>query len=474
MTGGGIIIFDIGKTHAKLSLWDSQYNLIAKEIRANEICESVHGYQMLDIYGIEAWLIDTLTELAKLAPVESIVTVAHGAAAVLIENGRIWTDPLDYEQDLGPAIDQSYNNIRPDFEQTGSPRLPLGLNLGCQLFFLENLVGPFPDNLTILLWPQFWSFKLSGVAASEVTSLGCHSDLWNPHSSTFSRLALERGWDTLFPPMRLASNPLGTITEDISSQTGLPSSCQVLCGIHDSNAALLSARTYKDISDGDLTTLSTGTWFVAMRCLRSDQSVDSIELQASRDCLINVDSSNRPVPSARFMGGREYELAEGIKTEPALLSMEDPELAERLGRILAKGQMLLPGLVQGTGPFPDRLSSWLNKSDDELDNAVAVQFYLALMSCTILDMIGSRDHLLLEGRFALIPAFARVIATLRSTQRVYISRESPDMNYGALKMACPDFSPRSDLEVVEPLALDVSNYANDWHAASNPHAEVHR
>ncbi len=31
-----------------------------------------------------------------------------------------------------------------------------------------------------LLYPQFWAWRLSGVMASEVTSLGCHSDLWLP------------------------------------------------------------------------------------------------------------------------------------------------------------------------------------------------------------------------------------------------------------------------------------------------------
>ncbi len=83
---------------------------------------------------------------------------------------------------------------------TGSPALPLGLNLGIQLNHLEQADRPWPDTLYIVSWPQYWAWRLSGVMASEVTSLGCHSDLWRPLENRYGELAVRRGWAKRFPP----------------------------------------------------------------------------------------------------------------------------------------------------------------------------------------------------------------------------------------------------------------------------------
>ncbi len=48
--------------------------------------------------------------------------------------------------------------------------------------------GDFARVSTILTYPQYWAFRLTGVAANEVTSLGCHTDLWNPTAGAYSSL----------------------------------------------------------------------------------------------------------------------------------------------------------------------------------------------------------------------------------------------------------------------------------------------
>ena len=149
---------------------------------------------------------------------------------------------MDYEQDVDPTERAQYIAGRDDFDSTGSPLLPHALNLGMQLHWLESLTGPWPADLRILLWPQYWSWRLSGVMASETTSLGCHSDLWNPLRHRHSELAQRRGWASRFPPLLGAGDSLGTLTSEWIVRTGLPQDCRVLCGLHDSNAALLAAR----------------------------------------------------------------------------------------------------------------------------------------------------------------------------------------------------------------------------------------
>ena len=62
------------------------------------------------------------------------------------------------------------------------------------------------------MYPQYWAWRLSGALASEVTSLGTHTDLWRPHERAYSSLARKQGWARLMPGMRTATDRLGLIT----------------------------------------------------------------------------------------------------------------------------------------------------------------------------------------------------------------------------------------------------------------------
>src|SRR5262249_36264183 len=150
---------------------------------------------------------------------------------------------------------------------TGSPCLPAGLNLGAQLYWLDGLDPDRTRAGRIVTWPQFWSWRLSGVASTEISSLGTHTDLWCPASACASPLAKRQGWAERLAPLRHASAVQGPVTPEWRDRCGLPASCAVLCGVHDSNAALLAARLYDEMQD--VTVLSTGTWFVAMRSSRA-------------------------------------------------------------------------------------------------------------------------------------------------------------------------------------------------------------
>jgi hypothetical protein len=115
----------------------------------------------------------------------------------------------------------------------------------------------------ILLYPQYWAWRLSNVMTSEITSLGCHSDLWRPREADFSALAKSLGWHKLLPPRRAAGDVLGTITTTVARITGLDPTCRVLCGIHDSNASYLCYRASRP-ADERFAVVSSGTWTVIM------------------------------------------------------------------------------------------------------------------------------------------------------------------------------------------------------------------
>ncbi len=244
----GTIVLDVGKTLAKLSLWTEGEKPIERRTRQN-VRVITEGYRALDVAGIEEWMAGVLSEFAQLAAVERIIPIAHGSAAAIVRDGALVCAPIDYEDPVPAAERRRYDLERDGFAMTGSPPLPGGLNLGVQLHRLEQLhPGLFKSGTTILPWPQYWAWVLSGVAASEVTSLGCHSDLWRPIEGAPSALSRVRGWADRFAPFRRADEVLGTLSPAWAARTGLSTSARIHCGLHDSNAALLAARANPEIA----------------------------------------------------------------------------------------------------------------------------------------------------------------------------------------------------------------------------------
>lgn len=461
MKGRATIVLDVGKTLAKLSLWSSEGALIERRVRANARIDT-GAYAALDAAGIEAWVAEVLRDFAKLADVGAIVPVGHGAAAAIVRGGRLACPPLDYEDAMPAGLRDTYKAERDAFTDTGSPLLPDGLNLGAQLFRLEALDPELAQGTQILPWAQYWSWLLSGVAASEMTSLGCHTDLWNPLTGTPSKLAERRGWAQRLAPVRGAGDILGTLTPAWAQRTGLPADTEIHCGLHDSNAALLAARGFAEIADTESTVLSTGTWFVAMRSPKDAASMDISRLDEDRDCLINVDAYGKPIPSARFMGGREIETLIGLDTRQIDIAPDQPALLAALPDVLATGAMVLPSFASGFGPFPHGRGRWIAKPDDPAARRAAVSLYAALVADASLGLIGTQERLLIEGRFAEGQVFVRALAALRPDLRLYTGKAHNDVSYGALRLLDAALPPAEPLELVTPLDVDLSPYRDRW------------
>lgn len=456
-----VVVLDVGKTMTKLTLWSIGGELLAREVRSNEHVSGA-GYAALDVDGIESWLLETLAAFARIAEIGAIIPVGHGAAAVIVRDGKVAIPPLDYENPIPLSERRDYNLQRDPFAETGSPALPDGLNLGAQLHHLEVGDPGALKGCTILLWPQYWAWFLSGVAASEVSSLGCHTDLWLPVARTPSKLAVNRGWSTMLPPLRSAADVLGTIRPKLAERTGLSPHVQVHCGLHDSNAALVAARAFPEIANHEATVLSTGTWFVAMRTPPPGADVDMAALSEDRDCLINVDAFGRIVASARFMGGREIEALTGIDTRRIDIKPDQPDLIDAVPDAVARGAMVLPNFAAGVGPFPSAHGRWLGMPAEQAVRRAVVSLYGALVANVALDLIGTRERILVEGRFAEAEVFVRGLASLRPDTKIYVANAHNDVSLGALRLLNPSLRPRSSLRLVQPLDTDLAEYQTRW------------
>ena len=383
-----IAVIDIGKTNAKVALVDSiSLQEVAVTKRSNTVLPGP-PYPHYDVEGLWTFILDGLRRLQAEFGVDAISITTHGASAVLLDSdGNLAAPVLDYEFEGPDGLAAEYDAARPPFAETGSPRLPLGLNLGAQLFWqFHAFPGLRNKTQTILTYPQYWAFRLSGVAVNEVTSLGCHTDLWVPRERCLSSLVEREGWSALMAPVAHAADRLGPILPEIAAATGLAEDTPVICGIHDSNASLYAHLVARE---APFAVVSTGTWVISMAV-----GGDKVSLDPLRDTLVNVNALGDPVPSARFMGGREFERL--IGDGPRTFSPSD------IDSVLARGAMLLPAVENQSGPFQGRRAHW---TVDEArltpgERYVVVAYYLALMTATGLAMVGARGPVLVEGPFA--------------------------------------------------------------------------
>jgi sugar (pentulose or hexulose) kinase len=257
------------------------------------------------------------------------------------------------------------------------------------------------------------------------------------------------GWNRLLPKRRGAQARLGRPHPAL----GLPD-CDVLCGIHDSNAAYLG---YLAGASGPFAVVSTGTWVV---CFNSQGRL--AQLDPGRDTLANVDASGTPVACSRFMGGREYAAILGLAGSTA---MAVPNL-DALARVLSRRAMALPSFAETSGPFPGHAGDIVGDIDSAEEAACVATLYLALMTRAALELTGAAPRIFVDGAFVANSLYAPLLATLMPDRDVLVSRRSDGTAIGAAILAhWTDAAPPRvalDAEPVAALAVDLDLYARTW------------
>ncbi|OBZ96542.1 carbohydrate kinase [Pararhizobium polonicum] len=449
-----IAVIDIGKTNAKVALVDlDRFEETAVRKTANGV--TTEGlYPHFDVERLWGFIAGSLAALNAETPVDAISVTTHGATAVLLDrNGDLALPLLDYEFAGPDTLAAEYDTVRPPFAETGAARLPGGLNIGAQIYWQEQTFPKqFADVATILTYAQYWSYRLSGVFSTELTSLGCHTDLWNPDKADFSTMVDERGWRPLFAPVRRASDLLGGLTPQAARDCGLPEGLPVFCGIHDSNSSLLPHVLTRS---APFSVVSTGTWVVIM-AMGAKKAV----LDEARDTLINVNALGDPVPSARFMGGRAFSTL--MKDQAVAVS---PEIE---AEVAAAQWMLLPSVPEGSGPFPHAKARWTcdEASLSGPERLAVVSFHLAMMTATCLDLIGAQGEIVVEGPFAANATYLRMLGAATGRPVLTGSQSATGTSLGA---ACLADGSRAQIHTVDfsgETPASYKAYAESWRAVA--------
>jgi sugar (pentulose or hexulose) kinase len=454
-----VAVLDVGKTNVKVVLHDT---FTARDFWVRTVPNLVlrdGPYPHFDIARIEAFFIDSLADAFRQHPdIGALSITAHGATGALIGADRLAMPVLDYEYEGPTSVAEAYDRIRPDFSETYSPRLPNGLNLGAQVFWqAQAFPALFEATRAFVTYAQYWSWWLTGVAATEPTSLGSHTDFWNPRQGTLSSLVGRAGWADRMAPLRSAFDVLGPVRPEIARRIGLVRPLPVSCGIHDSNASLLPHLLDEK---PPLSVVSSGTWAIVFA---PGGSLDGLD--RTRDTLANVDAFGNPTPSARFMGGREFDLLTGRHVEtPDAATMAD---------VVERQIMALPTFSPGNGPFPAGAGRWSHPVEDlsVAQRTAGASLYVALMTVTCLDLLEARGPTIVEGPFASNDLYRDTIAALTG-RPVIGSKDSTGTSAGAVRLVSGHGPGQQRDVATDPLAgppapgAGLKAYADVWRKAA--------
>ena len=435
-----IAVFDIGKSNKKFLVFSEDLKPIYSDFtRIEEV--KINNLLCDDAESIVSWMKTKFMDAVKKWRIEALAVTTYGATIANLKNGVLRFPVISYNQEIDKQIrDKFYSEFGSPLELymlTGTPPYGQLLNAGIQVYWIrEKFPNIFNDIDEILFLPQYLTYGLTGLKASEITSIGCHTYLYDITREGWSKIAENLEVDARSPRMADVWNPIGEFTVNGSSLVVTP-------GIHDSNACLLSyiAR------DEEFLLASTGTWCVFMypRTKFKPQREDLY-----RDVLYYVDAYGRPVRSSKFKGGFEYEyytaiIRDRFSVDPGNISFDVDLLNDILKR---KEDFIIPGLVKGSGQFQDSKAKIIGKAfiRSAKEAYHLLNLYLAIESYVAINLIteGRNVNIVVQGGFAKNSIYLSTLSALFNDREVFKATFPEATGLGAALCA------KSALEGIRP------------------------
>ncbi|MDR0453067.1 MAG: carbohydrate kinase [Treponema sp.] len=349
-----IAVIDIGMTNKKVAVYDGSLSQVDARYRSFP-AKITDGLETHDLEAMEEWFLDELASVSKKYAVKAIAVTTHGASFVCAgRDGKPSVPCIFYTHEPGDDFHRRFYGRFGEPEElqkrTGTPYLKAMINTGKGVMFaMEKYPEAFKNTEYLLMFPQYWGFRLTGKSGAECTYMGCHGYLWDQVEGRLSSVAEEMGVAGLMPPkLNRSWDVLGTVTGEVARRTGLGRDVIVTMGIHDSNSSLLPHFAKKGETGFLLN--STGTWCVGMNPVKKFGFAPD---ELGKVVFFNISAFGSPVKTTIFQGGYEFEV--WSKVLMALHKRDDlPPYREDLYRRLLREKrvFLLPELVQGSGQFP--------------------------------------------------------------------------------------------------------------------------
>lgn len=463
--GASICVLDIGKTNVKLNAMTVAGDVLETLAIANPT-RAGPPWRHHDLEGLSDWVFDELSNLSRRHKIGTFVATAHGSGGVLVGDDPDQGDGavlpmIDYEQPLPLEVLDAYAPLAGSFHDRGSAVMHGATHQARQLLWME-MAEPerFSAGRAFLCLPQYFAWKMTGIAVSEPTCLGAQSHLWNIPDDRPTPIVVARNWQRLLPPFRPAWSTLGKVRPALASRFALPPSLDVLTGIHDSSA---NFYRYQAAGLSDAAILSTGTWIVGMS---AKTPLDGLNEAAGM--TINSDVFAQPVAGALAMGGREFVRVGGVSAGPATH-------AQTAIGLMARGTMALPSFGEGDGFFPGSAGQGCivgpEPQNDHERRALGL-IYMALLSVECLEALQAYGTAVLDGSYLKDPLFARLVQAFRGEAETLFNLDAYGVATGAALLASHDKSLASQglhLSRPEPLEAPhdlITTYHQDWRRAA--------
>ncbi|MBT1700421.1 carbohydrate kinase [Fulvivirgaceae bacterium PWU4] len=296
MTTSVIAVFDAGKTNKKLFLFDEAYNIVFERSAQFEEIRDEDGDPCEDLESLTTFVKQSLDEVVagRSFDVKAVNFATYGASFVNIsKDGKPVTPLYNYLKPYPEALKKKfYDAYGGDTEfafTTASPVLG-SLNSGMQLYRLKHeKPAVFQKIQHALHLPQYLSFLLTGKVCTDITSIGCHTNLWDFKSHQYHRWVQQEGIEAKLPPLVPSDS---TVTTNVGNKN-----CPVGVGLHDSSAALIP---YLVNFHEPFVLISTGTWCISLNPF--NPSPLTAEELAS-DCLCYLQYKGTPVKASRLFAG---------------------------------------------------------------------------------------------------------------------------------------------------------------------------
>ena len=406
------IVLDIGKTNVKLTFVDSFNNKTIKFFKTKQKNIYRYGIKILNSNSIFEWALKKITYIGRKHNLDKFVCTAHGTSIALISyDDKELLACTDYEYKFDKLFN-NYKKIAPKFSESFSPFLENGLNIGQQIYYLyKRKQKLIKKTKYILNYPQYIVWKLTSSFSSEISYVGCHTHLWdfkrNKLSSFVKKIKLEKK----FPQIRKAWDTIGR------KQIG-ESNLKIINGIHDSNASYLY---FKNSDIKNFTLVSTGTWYIIF-----NQKTPLKNLNPSLDMLANIDVFGKPVPTMRFMGGREYDHLMGV--------FKISNKTRAIKNFSFHDYLIYPSYASGGGFSINKINISFYERLNKGQIYYLVCLYISFVINFCLNQMKSSNTIILDGPITKNITIMKILSSLRKKQIVLKNKREIGTTLGATNL----------------------------------------
>ena len=298
------------------------------------------------------------------------------------------------------------------------------LNSGLQLYRLKYEQPEIYKQIKYSLHlPQYLSFIISSATSTDITSIGCHTHLWDFQKNNYHNWVYKERLNEKFPSIYTYDKTLNIAANDNNIAVGI--------GMHDSSAALIPY--FKSFTEPFIL-ISTGTWCISLNPFNHTLLSD---YELHNDCLCYLSYEGKPVKASRLFAGYEHELqvnriaAHFDQPKEKYFSLQfDNNILNSLKDYAAKRQLIIVEKFQ--------LKSFQQRDLSEFKNDIEA-YYQLLMDLIVLQFVSTElvlkgssvKRIFVDGGFSKNKIYMHLLAFIFRDMEVYAATLSQASALGA-------------------------------------------